>query len=390
MAIRKYTKWIDKCGANPKGIRITPSASAFVRTVCSCGFADVAQVYECPCCGNTEFVVCESYNTTINTFPMELIVSKGTIKVIQKCQTVYLRKDIEIDEETKTLFEYDGTNVRFSGYNSEGSVFEILEKNKDKLPEEIVDALETTESFDGYQKSRVFSRLLDSHPKADIFIKMEKDKHPAFVKAVIVMAFSSYNSIKDIDFTSVDGFFREYGVPTEFQEFIDKYPSEILNRTLYKRWCGWRSTTNYKFETPQNWEKVPTEIKSVARYYLDNGVISFDTYLSLASINEDLLCKKKNILNLFFKKYMMQFKNSIVNRIEQVYRYLDDNKIPINETTFDEKWVNQKRNMDFFYDNLSRSHADIDAFINCCDTDAVTAIKNLAASKRTKKTKTSV
>ena len=342
MAIRKYTKWIDKCGANPKGIRITPNASAFVRTVCSCGFADAAQVYECPNCGNTEFTVCDSYETTYQKFPIEVVVSKGDVSVVQRVQNIWLRQEIEIDESPQVLFSYDGKNVNFPRWNSHEEVFKALRANKSKLPEEIVEALDTMEELGHSDNYRTFGKLLEEHPKTDMFIRMEKDAHPVFTKALIDMVFGSYSNYPDMDFVSMDGFFKEYA--------------------------------------------VPDEIKNVCKYYVENGVISFRTYISLGTIEPEML-KKKAILNLYFKKYMMQFKDRIVSAINATYQYLTENKIPITETTFDEKWCRQKQNVDMLYSTLARSQTDIDAFINYCDTDAVNAIKNLASAKRTKKAK---
>ena len=386
MAIRKYTKWIDKCGANPKGIRITPNASAFVRTVCSCGFADAAQVYECPNCGNTEFTVCDSYETTYQKFPIEVVVSKGDVSVVQRVQNIWLRQEIEIDESPQVLFSYDGKNVNFPRWNSHEEVFKALRANKSKLPEEIVEALDTMEELGHSDNYRTFGKLLEEHPKTDMFIRMEKDAHPVFTKALIDMVFGSYSNYPDMDFVSMDGFFKEYAVPAEFREFADKCPSEILDRTINVRHKSWRASPNAKFEKPANWDAVPDEIKNVCKYYVENGVISFRTYISLGTIEPEML-KKKAILNLYFKKYMMQFKDRIVSAINATYQYLTENKIPITETTFDEKWCRQKQNIDMLYSTLARSQTDIDAFINYCDTDAVNAIKNLASAKRTKKAK---
>ena len=386
MAIRKYTKWVDKCGANPKGIRITPNASAFVRTVCSCGFADAAQVYECPNCGNTEFVVCDCHETEYQKFPVEVVVSKSDVSVIQRVQSIYLRQEIEIVENPRSLFAYDGKTVNFNRWNGHEEVFEALRNNKDKLPMEIVDALETMDALGHSNNNRVFSRLLEEHPKTDMFIRMEKDAHPAFTKALIDRVFGGYSSYPDMEFVSMDGFFREYNVPEEFREFVDKCPDEIIRRTIDQRHGGWRRNPSAKFEAPANWNSVPEEIKNVCKYYLENGVISFNTYASLGTI-EPAMLKKKAILNLYFKKYMMQFKDRIVSAINATYHYLEENNIAITETTFDEKWCRQKQNIDMLYSTLARSQTDIDAFINYCDSDAVNAIKNLASAKRTKKAK---
>lgn len=388
MAIRKYTKWVDKCGANPKGIRITPSASAFVRTVCSCGFADAAQVYECPNCGNTEFTVCHSRDTEFAEFPVEFVKAKGVVSVVKRTQYVFLRQEIELEERVETLFSYDGATVNFNRWRHTDEVFKVLRENKKNLPSEVVEALDIMEELDQGTDYRIFTKLLTPLPRMDMFIKMEKDAHPEFVKALVRAVYGSYNDYSDMEFSSMSGFFKEYKVPDEFQEFADKYPDEIIRRTVSMRHTGWRRNPSAVFEAPQNWKAVPEEIKNVAKYYLENGVINFNTYFSLGTIEGDML-KKKKILSLYFKKYMMQFKDRIVYAVNNTYTYLTNNGIDINETTFDEKWCCQRKNINALYENLSRSQADIDDFINFLDGDAVNAIQRLAAAKRTKKAKTS-
>ena len=183
-------------------------------------------------------------------------------------------------------------------------------------------------------------------------------------------------------------FYSEYKIPAEFRPFVDTKPHEMIDKTYLRRnrFYG-RTPSREVFQVPTGWENVPNEIKSVANYYLENGVIDFDAYCTLGSIDKELLTKYKQQLNQYFKKYMMMFTNRIVYAVNKTYQYLVENGIPVTDATLDEKYCNQRRNIEEMKQNLSRHESDIDNFINACDFDAVNALHQLACSKRTRKAK---
>lgn len=393
MAIRKWTK-IEIPAGTPKnivdkvkGVRITPSASAFVRTICSCGFADAAQVYKCPNCGNEEFIICDSYETEFAKDDPKFTVSGQDVDVSRVTWTIFLGTEVTVAPKTRKMFERKGPNVNIDSYSRDNNFYDVLKKNYDKLPDDIKDAVNMCEEFelDVYHS---FKDTLRSRPRLDIFIQMEKAAHPEFVKELVRSVIGSWNHYPDIDFSTMSEFYSEYKIPAEFRPFVDTKPHEMIDKTYLRRHRFYgRTPSREVFQVPTGWENVPNEIKSVANYYLENGVIDFDAYCTLGSIDKELLTKYKQQLNQYFKKYMMMFTNRIVYAVNKTYQYLVENGIPVTDATLDEKYCNQRRNIEEMKQNLSRHESDIDNFINACDFDAVNALHQLACSKRTRKAK---
>lgn len=388
MAIRKYTQIVNKIGpsADVKGIRILPSASAFERTICGCGFADASQVYECPVCGNTEFVVVDYRDKEIRTMEPAIHISGNNVKITKETHYVMLRHEVELDKREEVLFEYDGVNCSFNRWNYTNEAFKLFRENQDKLPADMQYAITVMDACE-LEDTRTFAHLLSAHPRLDYFIQNEIKDHPAFVKALVRSKFSGYSSNSDdIDFRSMEEYYRVYNIPVEFRELVDRFPSDFYSRTISLKY-GWRANPNAKFQKPENWDNVPDEIKGICKYYLENGAINLGTYFSLGNVNH-LILKNKKVFSRFLKKYMMAYKDRIVHEINHACDYLTSEGIEINETTFDSKWICQRKNASELYKNLSRAEADIDNFINNCETDAVNAIKMLANAKRTKRAKT--
>ena len=90
-------------------------------------------------------------------------------------------------------------------------------------------------------------------------------------------------------------------------------------------------------------------------------------------------------MSLCFKKYMMYYKDGIINGTISVYNFLQENGEAISADTFDVRHMYQIQNMNDLYANLARSKTDIDNFINSLEGDAVAGLKALADAKRTKK-----
>lgn len=371
-----------------KGVVVTEQASAYVRTVCTqCGEFSANKKTQCSC-GNTDFIVCNSYYTPFYTEEPTLTVKGDDIRIEVTTWQISLQKELTVTSTKNVLLAREGGTFTFDSYRHGNEVIEILKKHKDELPIDFQEAIEVYEEF-GLSGNNYLKNLLTYKPNMMLFIQYEKDNHRAFVKALIDDVYNSWRGYSDIDFRTMDEFFKEYRVPEEFRGFVDTHPSNIISRTFDKRWGNYSRTSNGAvFQVPENWSKVPEEIKSVTRYYLENNVIGLETYFGLGNIDGMLLSHHKNIANLFFKKYMMMYTNRIVQELNSAYNYLIENGLPVDDRTLDAKFCNQHRNLSAMKERLARHEYDIETFINTCDTDAVKAIERLAASKRTKRVKT--
>lgn len=397
MAIRKYTSYINKGTATVKGIRIPPTASAFSRTICNCGFYSDKQVYECPECGNTEFSVLSNYQSIIGTEPVTMTVSKGTVDISFVQHNAFLRKDVELEDSVVTMLHYDESKGELSTnvpYNREKEIYTQLVENKDKLPTALAESVEICVSM-GFDSLRYLRDAMKPHPHLEQFIRLERDNYPNLCKALTQQVFSygggyggwgSSKKAEDIDFNSVTEFMRKYRIPDEFEEYLDKYPSEMLSRTTEPRLFSWSRNPHANFRAPENWDSVPVEIKNVLKYYLENGILNIHTFFDLGRITPALL-KKPVILNSYLKKYLMQWTDRIISQVNDDYNYLVKNGIDVTEATFDSKWINQNKNVAMLKETLARNESDIDDFINYMDVDAVGAVIRLSQTKRKKRAK---
>lgn len=393
MGIRKWTS-VDtsaapaEVAAMVKGVVVTEQASAYVRTVCTqCGEFSANKKTKCSC-GNTEFIVCNSYYTPFYTEKPTVTVKGDDVHIEVTTWQIQLQKDITVASSKSTILSRESGRLTFDSYRHGNDVIEILKEHKDELPLDFQEALEVYEEF-GLSGNNYLKNLLTYKPNTMLFIQYEKDRHREFVKAVINDVYNSWRGYNDIDFRTMDEFYKEYRVPEEFKEFVDTHPSNMLNRTFDKRWGNYSRTSNGAvFQLPNEWHKVPDEIKAVAKYYLENNVIGVETYFSLGNIDNMLLRNYRHITNLFFKKYMMMYTNRIVTELNAVYNYLIENGLPVDDKTLDAKFCNQHRNLSDMKERLARYEYDIDTFFNACDVDAVKAIERLATSKRMKRAKT--
>ena len=400
MAIRKYTKFINNTKHNIPGIIIPPSTSAFSRTICACGFYSDKQVYECPNCGNTDFKVASGYETNIENTPLKISIHGSTVKISYVKTTINLYRDVEVNDKEILVLNYNekATPIRLERHCSlrPDEALKVLKENFDKLPPILQGALELVDYIESPSLNEL-EKALTPRPKLEMFLRLNYDKYPSFCahlvrqvlqyggRATSWMA-SAKKVADDIDFTTIEEYFDKYEIPEEFKDFLDKFPDRMLHETTWKRLFTFSPVPSAKFELPANWNDVPSEIKNVMKYYLENGMINITTYLRLGEIDQRLF-KKKDILNKYLKKYLMQWTDQIVQRINQDFKYLLENGIPLSETTFDSKWINVHRNLSHLKKTLARSEEDIDNFINYLDVDAVGAVSRLAQSKRTKKPK---
>lgn len=387
--IRKWIKINNATlldGTDFDGIRTV--GMAFERTLCKCGFYSASPVYECPECGNTKFLVCRDYQTELSVSDPEVVVNKkkNEVKVVRKRRVVFLKQEIEIGEVEDTQFTYDGNVASMANrWHGGQEIISLLYEHRDELPDEMKDNLELLNKLGLLTETNIFTKIFGAYPNLRRLILNEEDRNPAFVAAILKKQFNSYyGGDKDIEFDSVEKYFKEFAIPAEFQPLALSHCEEFFRRTLDVR-NGWRANPHAKFEVPANWNLVPDELKGVVMYYLENRVINLHTYFNLGQIPAEMLKKYPAIVSLFFKKYMMYYKDGIINGTISVYNFLQENGEAISADTFDVRHMYQIQNMNDLYANLARSKTDIDNFINSLEGDAVAGLKALADAKRTKK-----
>jgi len=378
--IRKYTTFanrelLDKGDFN--GIHFT--FGNVERTACRCGYVSQGKIYECPECKNSKFLYDVSYDKSISESKYDIEIIGRDFAIFNYKVGINFGVDLSLKEEKKVIISYEKGILNLPRWGNEFSEigFPIMMAHINELPSNIVLALDQIGKYKNLDAS-VFTSLINAGPNLKQLIKNEDTLNPLFVGATISRFIGrGYGSTVDVPYVNMQQCCNNYRIPEEFHELLGKIPSVILERIPYYG-------TSQFFDSGRSWHLVQKEIKNIAWYYYENGIIDFKDYLSLGNVNEDIILKT-DLISSFFKKYMMQFQNGIVNKLNEVYAYLITNGITVDKTTLDYKFYFQHKNVATIKENVARSEFDIDNFINGLSVNAVDAMKILASTKRIKK-----
>jgi hypothetical protein len=379
--IRKYTRLIDKelLDKTPyQGIHF--NVRNMERTLCRCGHVCAGKIYECPDCGNTNFAYDVHYGAVLHSTEYEIEFIGNDFYIFNYDIKVLFKNEVSLTQIKQVVISCEAGvfNAPRWGNTLEEIGIPLMEANLDKLPEKIKSTLEKMKRYNvqGYVP---FKALLNPTPNLRALIKNEDKDNPLFIGAVISRFFNYiYGGSDDIPFTSINQCCTLFNIPAEFNDFIRKNPKTVLDRISY---YGKR-----QFDVGENWHLVPQEIKNIMWYYYENGIIQFYDYLRLGSINKTII-SNTSIISSFLKRYMMQFKNNVIHKINEVHQYLINNNIEVNKNTLDYKFYTQHKNIVKMKKNVLRSEFDVDNFINGIGINAVEATKVLASNKRVLKPK---